>query len=113
MTLQKRFLIIFEKIKKNCLQKILSCYNSSTRSVKTMELFLGSSMAEHSAVNRRVVGSSPTRGAILKKKANCLLFLLFIFCRIIGSSKFLHSVKICLRKSHSVELLHGTCWVTS
>ena len=27
-------------------------------------LFRGSSMAEHAAVNRRVVGSSPTRGAI-------------------------------------------------
>ena len=26
------------------------------------EIFLDSSMAEHSAVNRRVVGSSPTRG---------------------------------------------------
>ena len=26
--------------------------------------FLGSSMVEHAAVNRRVVGSSPTRGAI-------------------------------------------------
>ncbi len=26
--------------------------------------FLGSSMAEHAAVNRRVVGSSPTRGAL-------------------------------------------------
>lgn len=25
--------------------------------------FLGSSMVEHAAVNRRVVGSSPTRGA--------------------------------------------------
>ena len=28
--------------------------------------FLGSSTAEHPAVNRRVVGSNPTRGAILK-----------------------------------------------
>ena len=28
-------------------------------------MFLDSSMAEHSAVNRRVVGSSPTRGAFL------------------------------------------------
>ncbi len=33
-------------------------------SVAAIGLFLGSSMAEHSAVNRRVVGSSPTRGAI-------------------------------------------------
>ena len=28
-------------------------------------IFLSSSMAEHSAVNRRVVGSSPTRGVFL------------------------------------------------
>ena len=28
-----------------------------------MEMFLDSSMVEHSAVNRRVVGSSPTGGA--------------------------------------------------
>ena len=28
--------------------------------------FLGSSMVEHAAVNRRVVGSSPTRGAALQ-----------------------------------------------
>ena len=32
---------------------------------KTGCTLLGSSMAEHSAVNRRVVGSSPTRAAIL------------------------------------------------
>src|SRR5262249_56080656 len=29
--------------------------------------FLGSSMVEHSAVNRRVVGSNPTRGASFRK----------------------------------------------
>ena len=40
---------------------------------KIIEIFLGSSMAEHSAVNRRVVGSSPTRGAI--KKSRRTLFL--------------------------------------
>ena len=28
-----------------------------------MEIFLGSSTVEHPAVNRRVVGSNPTRGA--------------------------------------------------
>ena len=35
------------------------------RSLKTRatNIFLSSSMAEHSAVNRRVVGSSPTSGA--------------------------------------------------
>ena len=31
--------------------------------LKVRCIFLDSSMAEHSAVNRRVVGSSPTRGA--------------------------------------------------
>ena len=31
-------------------------------------IFLSSSMAEHSAVNRRVVGSSPTSGAIKFRK---------------------------------------------
>jgi hypothetical protein len=31
---------------------------------KDVTLFLGSSMVEHPAVNRVVVGSSPTRGAI-------------------------------------------------
>ena len=35
-------------------------------------VILGSSMAEHAAVNRRVVGSNPTRGA--KKGALCALF---------------------------------------
>ena len=32
-------------------------------------------MAEHSAVNRRVVGSSPTWGANTKEQCNALLFL--------------------------------------
>ena len=32
--------------------------------------FLGSSMVEHAAVNRRVVGSSPTRGAAPSCPAN-------------------------------------------
>ena len=31
--------------------------------VHNIEIFLDSSVVEHSAVNRRVVGSSPTRGA--------------------------------------------------
>ena len=35
--------------------------------------FLDSSMVEHSAVNRVVVGSSPTRGALVKTKRNWLL----------------------------------------
>ena len=32
------------------------------------EVFLDSSAAEHPAVNRRVVGSNPTRGVFLKEK---------------------------------------------
>ena len=35
---------------------------------KARLIFLGSSMAEHPAVNRRVVGSSPTRGAMKFKR---------------------------------------------
>ena len=34
-----------------------------SRSLPHFSIFLSSSMAEHSAVNRRVVGSSPTWGA--------------------------------------------------
>ncbi len=44
-------------------------------SVAAIGLFLGSSMAEHSAVNRRVVGSSPTRGAIFKKTLTGVFFV--------------------------------------
>ena len=39
-------------------------------------MFLSSSMAEHSAVNRRVVGSSPTWGA---KKLSALVVELIVF----------------------------------
>ena len=40
-------------------------------------VFLGSSMAEHSAVNRRVVGSSPTRGASMEMiRDNLVIFFL-------------------------------------
>ena len=56
----------FQKNKKNNKKTVYKKYCLAiiiyTRSVKTAEIFLGSSMAEHSAVNRRVVGSSPTRG---------------------------------------------------
>ena len=37
-----------------------------------MEMFLDSSMVEHSAVNRRVVGSSPTRGAFLRLRGQAV-----------------------------------------
>ena len=39
---------------------ILSCATKE----ESAPIFLGSSTAEHPAVNRRVVGSNPTRGAI-------------------------------------------------
>ena len=45
------------------LEKI-SCCSIIYQASEMRQTFLGSSMAEHSAVNRRVVGSSPTRGAI-------------------------------------------------
>ena len=37
-----------------------------------MEVFLDSSMVEHSAVHRRVVGSSPTRGAFLRLRGQAV-----------------------------------------
>ena len=43
------------------------CYSNDCQE-KIPEVFLDSSMVEHSAVNRRVVGSSPTRGAKMKKR---------------------------------------------
>ncbi len=45
--------------------KLASAALSPRRMV--LSLFLDSSMVEHSAVNRRVVGSSPTRGAFLRE----------------------------------------------
>ena len=49
-------------------------------------IFLSSSMAEHSAVNRRVVGSSPTWGA--QKPAKFQHFAGFCFiCRQVKSEK--------------------------
>ena len=40
-----------------------SFYNLRTKQIRKIVMFRSSSMAEHSAVNRRVVGSSPTCGA--------------------------------------------------
>jgi hypothetical protein len=43
-----------------------------------MSRFLGSSVVEHAAVNRRVVGSNPTRGALESPGHKCDLgFLRF------------------------------------
>ena len=52
--------------------------NRSTRFC-SLPLFLSSSMAEHSAVNRRVVGSSPTWGATKSTCACRCFFHLSIF----------------------------------
>ena len=46
--------------------------------MRSKDIFLDSSMVEHSAVNRVVVGSSPTRGAVDGKPVNinvCRLFM--------------------------------------
>ena len=64
--------VIFKNFLKFFLIKGIYIFFSANYNKRT-ELFLGSSMAEHSAVNRRVVGSSPTRGAI-KKRSACLTF---------------------------------------
>ena len=48
-------------------------------------IFLSSSMAEHSAVNRVVVGSSPTWGAIRhddQKWSSCIFVIRKVACRI-------------------------------
>ena len=48
---------------KKVLYVVLKVYiDEQVKKVYTSEVFLDSSMVEHSAVNRRVVGSSPTRG---------------------------------------------------
>ena len=47
-------------------------------------VFLDSSMVEHSAVNRRVVGSSPTRG--VKKRKPAMNKLPFSNVRLLGQA---------------------------
>ena len=55
---------------KKVLYVVLKVYiDEQVKKVYTSEVFLDSSMAEHSAVNRRVVGSSPTRGVKKRKPA--------------------------------------------
>ena len=44
----------------------VKCVNIDKDAVVYQVIFLDSSMVEHSAVNRGVVGSSPTRGALIK-----------------------------------------------
>ncbi len=55
-------------LEKGCCAAAEDAYNTFLRHERTE--FLGSSMAEHPAVNRRVVGSNPTRGA-RTSKARC------------------------------------------
>ena len=49
---------------------VVRCGFFSTREV--LPVFLGSSMAEHPAVNRRVAGSSPARGATCSQQLTVL-----------------------------------------
>ena len=49
-------------------------------------IFLDSSAVEHSAVNRRVVGSNPTRGA-KKSPVNISVCRIFLFKKNMKSSK--------------------------
>lgn len=83
------------------LEKISRCsiiYQAS----EMRRTFLGSSMAEHSAVNRRVVGSSPTRGAIkTNRPGGNFLACFFItilclssICYIYGTSHVFHEIKL-------------------
>ena len=58
-------------------------------------------MAEHPAVNRRVVGSSPTRGA-MKFKAACILQAAFFVCWISSVS---YSLSFCNAEHLSVAIV--------
>ena len=46
--------------------------NNETETTFKYSIFLDSSMVEHTAVNRGVVGSSPTRGVFLRPKSNLI-----------------------------------------
>ncbi len=71
--------LFFKKLKDSTLQEKFFCYNQSIK----QRVIPGSSMAEHSAVNRRVVGSSPTRGVLKKKRSVVNRFFLWEICKII------------------------------
>lgn len=49
---------------------MLKVCSNCTKLSSAFAPFLGSSMVEHSAVNRRVVGSNPTRGANMEETGN-------------------------------------------
>ena len=67
-------------------------------------IFLSSSMAEHSAVNRVVVGSSPTWGA---RKSTCESKCFFVYIRICASYYF---VLLALRRAFLLHLFSaGAC----
>ncbi len=52
-------------LRENDLRKVLT-YIYFLHIIYHVVIFLDSSMVEHTAVNRGVVGSSPTRGAYIK-----------------------------------------------
>ena len=89
----EKFVIRLEKI---------SCCSIIYQASEMRRTFLGSSMAEHSAVNRRVVGSSPTRGAIeTSRPGSNFLACFFItilclssICYIYGTSHVFHEIKL-------------------
>ena len=56
---------------------------------KIPQIFLDSSMVEHSAVNRRVVGSSPTRGVFVYADMAQLAEQLICNQQVNGSSPFI------------------------
>ena len=48
--------------------EINECYNLAQLVGRNHKIILDSSMAEHPAVNRRVAGSSPARGALISAR---------------------------------------------
>ena len=60
---QSEYVVMKELRKSNNLYEVLKVQN--LYDCKAIKVILDSSMVEHSAVNRVVVGSSPTRGVFL------------------------------------------------
>ena len=64
MLIDERFRFGFEGMSNTLMGRI----EDSSTVLRSNTVFLDSSMVEHTAVNRGVVGSSPTRGAFCYKK---------------------------------------------
>ena len=76
-------------LKKSSCQSQRLPYNTFLRAAR--RTFLGSSTAEHPAVNRRVVGSNPTRGAIFIIPAAQAAF---IWAYGAAGARFLHTEEV-------------------